>query len=83
MTLSFILGCLWVIAANVIAMLPTKDHHWRAAYILMGVGAPLLVWVIWENGWLIGGLFLLAAASILRWPVIYAYRWLRRKTGPS
>ena len=83
MSISLILGCLWVIVANLIAMLPSKDHHWRAAFALMAVGAPLLVWVIWENGWLIGGLFLLAAASILRWPLLYAYRWLRRTLGPS
>ncbi|HHI69381.1 MAG TPA: DUF2484 family protein, partial [Rhodobacteraceae bacterium] len=31
MMLSFVLACLWVIAANVLAMLPSKDNYWRRA----------------------------------------------------
>lgn len=81
MNLSLILACLWAIAANVIAMMPTKDQHWRSAYVLIGIGIPLLGFVTWENGPWIGLLVLAAGASILRWPVIYLGRWLRRTFG--
>ncbi|GHC57259.1 DUF2484 family protein [Neogemmobacter tilapiae] len=81
MTAPLILTCLWFISANVIAMLPTRDHHWRAAYILIGVGIPLLGWLTWEQGPILGLLVLAAGASILRWPVIFLWRRMRRLLG--
>ena len=75
---SIILVALWGIAANVIAMLPTRDQHWTSAYILIAIGVPLLGYVTWQNGPWVGLLVLLAGMSILRWPVIYLGRWLRR-----
>lgn len=75
------LCALWLIAANVIAMFPSKDYHWRAAYALIAIGVPLLGWVTWEGGPIIGMLVLAAGASILRWPVVYFWRWLRRLGG--
>lgn len=80
MSLSLALAFLWLILANVIAMLPSRDHHWRAAYALIAVGIPLLGWVTLENGPVWGILLLAAAASVLRWPVIYLWRWLKRRT---
>ena len=32
------LACIWLITANVMAMFPSRDHHWRAAYLLIAVG---------------------------------------------
>ena len=32
MTEPLVLALVWLIVANVIAMLPSRDHHWRAAY---------------------------------------------------
>ncbi len=52
-------------------MTPSKDHHWRVAYVLIAVGIPLLGYVMYENGPWVGLLVLLGAMSILRWPVIY------------
>lgn len=78
MTLSLILACCWALAANLRAMLPSRDHHWRAAYLLAGLGVPLLGYVTYENGPWIGLLVLGAGMSVLRWPVIYLTRWLRR-----
>lgn len=69
---------LWLIAANVIALLPSQDHHWRNACRLIAVGLPLLVWVVYENGPWWGLAFLAAAGSVLRWPLIYLGRWLRQ-----
>ncbi len=81
MSLSLILACLWAVAANVLAMLPSRDNHWRNAYILIWVGIPLLGYVTYENGPWIGLLVLAAGMSVLRWPMIYLGRWLRRFFG--
>lgn len=78
-SLPMTLALLWLVTANVIAMFPSpKRKHWPAAYALMGVGAPLLVWLVRTDGWLAGAVFLIAAASILRWPVRFLLRWIRR-----
>lgn len=77
MTLSLILAALWALVANVLAMLPSKDNHWRRAYALIAIGIPLLGFVVYQNGPWIGLLVLLAAMSLLRWPVMYLGRWLR------
>ena len=79
MNLSFLAGCLWIVLANVIGALPSRDHHWRAAYLLIGLGIPLLGWITLRNGPVVGLLFLAAGMSILRWPMIYLWRALRRK----
>jgi hypothetical protein len=74
-------ACLWAVAATVIAMLPTRDHHWRAAYVLIMAGIPILGWVTYQNGPWAGMIVLAAGASILRWPLVYLWRWLRRKAA--
>ena len=71
-------ACLWLIVANVIAMFPSRDHHWRNAYVLIAVGLPIVVWVGVSVGWLLAVVFAGAGASVLRWPVIFLGRWLRR-----
>jgi len=82
MSLSLTLALLWLVAANVIGMFPSKRNHWPAAYALIAVGVPLLGYVTYENGPLVGLVALAAGASILRWPVIYLWRWAR-KLGKS
>lgn len=79
MTLSLVLACLWAVVAQVIALTPSRDHHWRVAYVLIAVGIPLLGYVMYENGPWVGLLVLLGAMSILRWPVIYLTRWLKKR----
>ncbi len=81
MTPSLILACLWLVVANLAAMLPSRDNYWRRAYGLIALGLPLLGYVIYQNGPWIGLLVLGAAMSVLRWPVIYLVRWLRRRLG--
>ena len=78
MTLPLALACLWLIAANLIALFPSRDHHWRAAYGLIAVGIPLLGWVTLEAGPVWGLILLAGAASILRWPLIRLWRRIRR-----
>ncbi|WP_120635985.1 DUF2484 family protein [Ruegeria sp. EL01] len=74
---SLALAALWGLAANVLAMLPSKDNHWARAYFLIAVGIPIVGYVTYENGPWIGLLVLAAGMSVLRWPVIYLGRWLR------
>jgi len=77
-SLSLLLSCIWAVAANVLAMTPSKDHHWRNAYVLIAVGIPIVGYVVFQHGPWIGLLVLAAGCSVLRWPVIYFGRWLRR-----
>ncbi|MDG1375888.1 MAG: DUF2484 family protein [Yoonia sp.] len=72
--ISLAAAALWLIVANVVAMFPSKDQHWRFAYAMIAVGVPVLGWVTYDNGpWI--GLFVLAAGgSVLRWPLIYLTR---------
>ncbi|WP_424965756.1 DUF2484 family protein [Dinoroseobacter sp. S375] len=79
--LSLTLFCVWIVTATVIAMMPGR-YHWPGAYGLMALLVPLLGY-IWVD---LGGWYalaaLVAAASVLRWPVRFAIRWLRaRVTG--
>ncbi|MCH2164074.1 MAG: DUF2484 family protein [Marinovum sp.] len=84
MSYSIIFACAWAIVANVIAMLPTKDAHWTSAYILIAVGIPILGYVTWQHGPWLGLMVLFAGMSLLRWPVIYLWRWVQRSvTGGS
>ncbi len=76
--LAFAAGFLWLIAANLIGMLPSKDYHWSNAYKLIAVGLPILLWILWANGAIWGAVFLGAGASVLRWPLVYFWRWLRQ-----
>ena len=77
MSFPIIVGLLWLITANVIAMLPSRDHHWRNAYTLIAIGIPILGWTTYENGVFLGLLFLAGGASVLRWPVWYLWKWVK------
>ena len=80
----FIAAFCWLIAANLLALFPSRDHHWRAAYVLIAIGIPILGWVTWVNGPFWGLLMLAGAASVLRWPLIYLWRWAKARTmGPA
>lgn len=77
MSLSLIMACIWALLANVLAMLPSGDNHWRRAYFLIAIGVPILGYVTYENGPWIGLLVLAAGMSMLRWPMIYLGRWIK------
>lgn len=80
MTLSLTLAALWALIANLLAMTPSKDHHWRNAYGLIALGIPIIGFATWQHGPWIGMLVMAAGMSVLRWPVIYLGRWIKRKT---
>jgi hypothetical protein len=79
MTTSIILGCVWIVLANLLGMMPSKRSHWPQAYFLIAVGIPLLGYITYENGpwWGLAALF--AGASILRWPLRFLAAWVREK----
>ncbi len=77
MNLSLILALVWLVASNVIAMFPSRHNHWPAAYVLIAIGVPLVGYLTYENGPLVGVIALAAGASILRWPVFYLWKWAR------
>ena len=77
MSAAFVLTCLWFVVANVIAMLPSRDHHWTAATVLFALGVPLLGWLTLEHGPVAGMVALGMGASVLRWPLIHLSRRLR------
>ena len=81
MSLSLILALFWLVAANVAGLLPLRGNHWPAAYVLIAIGVPLVGYVTYENGPIVGLLILLAGASVLRWPVVYLWRWLKSIRG--
>ncbi|WP_264213016.1 DUF2484 family protein [Leisingera thetidis] len=78
MTLSLTLAAVWALAANVLALIPSRDNHWTRAYVLIAFGIPLLGYVTYENGPWWGLAVLLGGMSVLRWPVIYLGRRIRR-----
>lgn len=78
-TLPLAAGLVWLIVANVLAMLPSKDHHWTNAYRLIAVGLPIVIWIGWTNGLMWAAAFVAGGASVLRWPLIYLWRWLRAR----
>jgi len=80
-SLPLVLVCVWLVTANVLAIIPSRDNHWARAYALIAVGVPLVGWVTWVNGPVVGVLALVAGASILRWPVYFLGRWMRRQMG--
>ncbi len=79
MNLSLMLAFIWIIVANILAMFPSKHSHWPSAYVLITVGIPLLGYVTYQNGPWVGLVALAAGASILRWPLRYLFRWVRRR----
>ena len=79
MSFSLIAALLWLVVANVIGLLPSRDQHWRAAYVLISIGIPILGWVTYENGPIWGMAMLAGGASVLRWPVVFLVRWIKRK----
>ncbi len=78
MSLALVLACLWLVTANLVAILPSRDHHWTAACVLTACGVPLLGWLTVEHGPVMGMLALAGGASVLRWPLIFLLRRLRR-----
>lgn len=77
MSTALILGCVWVLAAAIVAMLPMKRQMMPGLALL--VAAPvLLVWIGWVHGWLWLAFGVFAFVSMFRNPLLY---FLRRALG--
>jgi hypothetical protein len=50
MSTPLVLAFIWIIVTNFIAILPSRDRHWTAAYILIAIGLPIGAWVFWQHG---------------------------------
>jgi hypothetical protein len=72
---------LWVVLAFVMAAVPSTDNHWRRAYVLMAIGAPLLIWITWQHGVVMGVFGLAVGGLVLRWPVYFLWRWVKQRMG--
>jgi hypothetical protein len=75
------LGFLWLVAANVLGIVPSRDNMWSRAYALIAIGIPLLGYITYTNGPWIGLGFLIAGCSLLRWPLVHLARWLHGLLG--
>jgi hypothetical protein len=70
MSLSLILGCLWVVASAITAMLPMRRQY--APGIVLLIAAPfLMVFIGIEHGALWVTIGLVAFVSMFRNPLIY------------
>lgn len=81
MTPSLIAALIWMLAANVLAILPSRRNHWPQAIFLILTGIPLLGWVTWANGPFWGLALLAAGMSVLRWPLFHLWRRVSGKAG--
>ena len=68
---SVIAACLWSVVACLAGLTPER-FHWPAAWALIVLGIPLLGFVTLQAGPFWGLIFLIAGASVLRWPLIRA-----------
>lgn len=77
MSTPLILGCLWVLAATVTAMLPMR-RQMVPGLALLAAAPVLLLWIGWVHGWLWLAVGLFAFLSMFRNPLLY---FLRRALG--
>jgi Protein of unknown function (DUF2484) len=77
MSLSLVLGCFWVLASAIVAMLPMQRQMVPGVALL--IAAPvLLVWIGWVHGWVWLAIGFFAFVSMFRNPLRY---FLRRALG--
>ena len=73
MSLPMLLGCLWVFAATITALLPYRKQF-PPGIALLVVAPILLVWIAWTHGLWIGAVGVLAFVSMFRNPLRYFAR---------
>jgi hypothetical protein len=82
MTAAAAAAALWVVGAALAAAIPSRRNHWPAAWALIAAGLPILGWVYAREPWPVSLIVSLAFASVLRWPIRHALRWLRSRAEP-
>ncbi len=81
MSTPLVLGCVWVIAAAIVAMLPMKRQMLPGMALLL-VAPVLLIWIGWVHGWLWLALGLFAFLSMFRNPLLYFARRALGRPAP-
>lgn len=77
MSLPLALGCFWVVAAAIVAMLPMRRQMLPGTALV--IAAPVLLALIgWAHGWLWLAVGVFAFLSMFRNPLLY---FLRRALG--
>lgn len=77
MSIPLLLGCLWVLASAIVAMLPMKRQMVPGVALLIAAPA-LLVWIAYVHGWVWLAFGLFAFLSMFRNPLRY---FIRRALG--
>ena len=77
MSLSLILGCIWVVAAAIVALLPMRRQYVPGIGLLI-LAPVLLGWIAWDHGGWIFAFGLFGFLSMFRNPLIF---FLRRARG--
>ncbi len=73
MTLSLIIGAVWVILATITALLPMRRQYIPGVSLL--IAAPVLIcWIGWDIGWQWAALATFALLSMFRRPLLYFAR---------
>ncbi|MGB8811582.1 MAG: DUF2484 family protein [Paracoccaceae bacterium] len=81
MSMSLILGCVWVLAATATAFLPMRRQYPPGIALLIAA-PPLLGYIGWQHGFWIAVLAVLGFASMFRNPLIYLVRKAMGKPAP-
>jgi signal transduction histidine kinase len=81
MSTPVILGCVWVLAAAITAMLPMR-RQMVPGLALLAAAPVLLVWIGWAHGWLWLAFGLFAFLSMFRNPLIYFARRAMGRPAP-
>lgn len=69
---------LWIVTAWLLSVILKPRQTWPAAYGLIAIGLPLLFWIFQRHGSLVALAALAVGCLVLRWPLIYLGRWLRK-----
>ncbi|NKB27099.1 MAG: DUF2484 family protein [Rhodobacteraceae bacterium] len=77
MSVSVILGCLWVLAATIVALLPMRRQYVPGVSLLIAAPA-LIAFLGWQHGLWLALIAVLALLSMFRNPLIYFWKRFRR-----
>ena len=80
MSMSLISGCVWVLIATFVAMLPMRAQF-PPGITLLVVAPFLLGWIAWEHGGWIFAVGLFAFVSMFRNPLLYLANRLHSKAS--
>ncbi|WP_435229720.1 DUF2484 family protein [Pseudopelagicola sp. nBUS_20] len=79
MSLSLVFALFWLLLVNLDAIFVSADHHWRFTFVMIAVGVPILIGVLYEDGGWMALLVLISAAWLMRWSALHLARWIKRR----